>query len=279
MVSHVFATLAVQAFLIRPHGPLLTSWPNAPRSAVSARAKGGPPPIPSDCFVPLGSPVNYTALTEHADEDTVSVFKFQAPYCRTCRASSPLLDRVAKQFPQAKYYSLDLMRDGKATGERMNRFFKEKGVKLLPYIEIYVGSTCVDTEVVPPSALKRFEQTLGAATERLRAASQSRRGTSRQLVLLRQFLQEGMARAGVETRGGRRRRRAAVADDEARHAPETSDAAGWPHLLASRSWLGRASQRREQLERPWPPHAQSRVRSKRGAPQRGNTGGRRKGWR
>ena len=61
----------------------------------------GLPPIPSECFVPLGSPANFTSLIESAAPDSVSVIKFQAPYCRTCHATSPLLDRVARQYPQA----------------------------------------------------------------------------------------------------------------------------------------------------------------------------------
>ena len=33
-------------------------------------------------------------LIERAPRDSVSVIKVQAPYCRSCRATSPLLDRV-----------------------------------------------------------------------------------------------------------------------------------------------------------------------------------------
>ena len=122
---------------------------------LSKRKGSSIPPISSAFFEPLGSPANYSALIESAPADSISVVKFQAPYCRTCRASSPLLDRIAKQHPQARFYSMDLVRNGKAAGERMNRFFKERGINQMPYVEIFLGSECIETEVVPPSALGR----------------------------------------------------------------------------------------------------------------------------
>ena len=228
----------------------------------------GPPPIKSAIFVPLGSPQNYTELVENAAKDTVSVIKFQAPYCRTCRGVSPLLDRVCKQHPEAKYYSMDLARDGKAAGERMNKFFKERQIKQMPYIEVFYGKELVDTEVVPPSAVDAFSNVLDEIMERLRLATSSRRDASRQLVLLRQFLRE--QRLG----GGSQSKSKVVQEAQAQFAEDSESGAAPPELKAN------AGLRKFLASPPWQPAALQQARApRRGAPQRGATGGRRKGMR
>ena len=83
----------------------------------------GPPPIPSRRFSPLSSPDNFTATLKSARRDQITVVKFQAPWCRTCRAMAPKLDSIAKKFPTASYYSIESIRNGKAAGERMHKFF------------------------------------------------------------------------------------------------------------------------------------------------------------
>jgi hypothetical protein len=40
---------------------------------------------------------------------------------------------------QARFYSMDLVRNGKAAGERMAHFFKQRQIRHMPYIEIYYG--------------------------------------------------------------------------------------------------------------------------------------------
>lgn len=105
------------------------------------------PAITSRVFQPLGSPANYTATLEAAPADAVSVIKWQASYCRTCRKTSPLLDRAAKQWPKANFYSMDLYRNGRAAGERMNNFFKARNITMMPYVEVWLGNECVETEV------------------------------------------------------------------------------------------------------------------------------------
>ena len=187
-----------------------------------------------------------------APPQSVSVVKFQAPHCRTCRATSPLLDRVAKQYPQARFFSLDLIRNGKAAGERMNAFFKEHGVRSMPYVEIFVGSQRVETETVPPSALERFEMQMGAAVARLRAAS-TKRGVSRQLVLLRQLL--------------RAEREEVVAGAGKGDAP-----AAYSSFTSTPGRLRRGAPMQ-------PPPALRGPSRRKSSPVRGATGGRRKGWR
>ena len=227
----------------------------------------GPPPIKSAIFVPLGSPQNYTELLENAEDNSVSVIKFQAPYCRTCRATSPLLDRVCKQHPEARFYSMDLARDGKAAGERMNKFFKERQIKQMPYIEVFYGKELVDTEVVPPSAIDTFSNVLDEIMERWRLATSSSRGASRQLVLFRQFLRE--QRLGGKKAGSESQAQFAESASTAASLPPAAKAnAGFRKFLANPPWQPAAFNQAQQSRAP-----------RRGAPQRGATGGRRKGMR
>lgn len=58
----------------------------------------------------------------------VTVVKYQAPWCRTCRAMAPMLDRQAKKHSDRKlsYYSLECYRNGKAAAGAQPR--RERGV-------------------------------------------------------------------------------------------------------------------------------------------------------
>ena len=95
-------------------------------------------------LIPLGTPANYTAMLANASENSYSVIKWQAPYCRSCKAHSPLLDRIASELPSAEFYSMDLIRDGKAAGKRMLKFFKEHSVSVMPFIEVYRGDELIE---------------------------------------------------------------------------------------------------------------------------------------
>ena len=104
-----------------PIAPLRPT-PTLRRCAPIAGVKG-PPPIPSRRFSPLSSLDNFTATLKSARRNQITVVKFQAPWCRTCRAMAPKLDSIAKKFPTATYYSIESIRNGKAAGERMHKFF------------------------------------------------------------------------------------------------------------------------------------------------------------
>ena len=113
----------------------------------------------------------------------------------------------------------------------------------MPYVEVYLGSELVGAEVTPPSALTRFEQAISAAYERLRAASSSRRGANRQLVLLRQLLrekQEDLARQQQLVATRQRRPRQTGADERTPpRASEDSVAGGFVALgVAPPRWQG-----------------------------------------
>lgn len=75
-------------------------------------------------FSPLNTPANYTEMLANAAPDAYSVIKWQAPYCRSCKQPSSLMDQLADELPSATFYSMDLIQDGKAAGKRMLKFFK-----------------------------------------------------------------------------------------------------------------------------------------------------------
>ena len=77
----------------------------------------------------LPTPAAYNELLARkaGEADAVSVIRFSSPFCRACREPSPLLERL--DAPEdVSVYSVELVRDGKAAGKRMLKFFKERGV-------------------------------------------------------------------------------------------------------------------------------------------------------
>ena len=200
-------------------------------------------------YTPLATPEEYAELLATACNDTVSVIRFTAPWCRTCMAARPKLDQVAKRWPDASFYSLELVRNGKRAGERMNAFFKEQNAFELPHVEVYVGSRRVEALTLPPSRVELLQKSLAALGETL---------------------------LGSRLRRERRNRRALL--DKLKRAREWA-AEDRERLLAS---LPAAATRRSAAatSRSWPPEAgRSRAPSRAAAPQRGATGGRRKGFR
>ena len=228
-------------------------WPHVPRRC--AIALKGPPPIASRYFESLLTPAQFEELLEKAPSDAISIIKFQATYCRTCRATAPLLDRVAKKYPTAKFYDLTLARDGKAAGERMYRFFKSRGIKEMPYIEVYAGSERVEAEVVVPSGIERLQQMIAAAQERL-TAGVWRGQRARLLQLQREFRnarrpkKERDAAEGGAAQSGRKK-----------SAPEIA-AAAWAQRGGGAVARSKVAPQRSAAPR-------------RGPPLRGATGGRR----
>ena len=102
----------------------------------------GPPPIPSRQFEALSSPDNFGDTIQKARRNQITVVKFQAPWCRTCRAMAPKLDSVAKRYPSAKYYSIESIRNGKAAGERMHKFFMSHNAVRVEFARHRVASVC-----------------------------------------------------------------------------------------------------------------------------------------
>ena len=237
------------------------------RLALPQLGVSGPPPIVSRQFTDLETPANLTAVLADAVEGEISVIKFQAPWCRTCRAMAPLLDRTAKKWPRASYYSLTLQRNGKAAGERMYKFFRSRNITQMPYVEVYLGQELLDAEVIPPRSLELFDQALGAASERL-ARLRVRGERQRRLDLLRDM------RAQRDGRGGPGGGRRSEGSDQKARASQTDASIRQLNAMfkrnlrkASRDPMGKGLE--SFLKRP----------SRSGPPLRGATGGRRKGMR
>ena len=94
-------------------------------------------------FIPLQTPAEYEEMLLNVDVNAISIIKYGSPYCRSCKKPSPLLESYMEAWPDATVYSMQLIRDGKAAGKRMLRFFKERQVLVMPYLEVYRGSECI----------------------------------------------------------------------------------------------------------------------------------------
>mmetsp|Transcript_15619 Transcript_15619/g.31554 ORF Transcript_15619/g.31554 Transcript_15619/m.31554 type:complete len:88 (+) Transcript_15619:446-709(+) len=71
--------------------------------------------------------------------------RYGAPWCHSCRRIGPQLQALAaERWPAAEFYELSLVRNGKAAGERMNRHYKARGVRTLPYFEVFDGANIID---------------------------------------------------------------------------------------------------------------------------------------
>ena len=92
-------------------------------------------------YIPLESSAAYEKMLSEADEDSISIVKFTAPWCRTCAATASKLDKVAKEYPTANFYQLDC-------GVRMKVYFKALGITQLPYVRVYAVKRMVNELVV-----------------------------------------------------------------------------------------------------------------------------------
>ena len=96
VVLLLFARNPFAAPLVLASHPRARAVPPRRRAATVCRGKsGGPPAIKSRFFEPLSTPGNLTAALESAPRDSISVVKYQAPWCRTCRATAPLLESTS----------------------------------------------------------------------------------------------------------------------------------------------------------------------------------------
>ena len=113
-------------------------------SCVAALSVGGATTPTARTFTPLATPAAYESLLAEASPADVTIIKFQSPFCRSCRRPSKLLDDYEQEWPEAKFYSIDLVIDGKAAGRRMKAFFKDRDVKEIPHIEVHRGNVLID---------------------------------------------------------------------------------------------------------------------------------------
>ena len=63
-------------------------------------------------------------------------------HTQTCSHALQVL--AAERWPGAAFYELSLVRNGKAAGERMHRHYKARGVRTMPFLEVFDGGELVD---------------------------------------------------------------------------------------------------------------------------------------
>jgi thiol-disulfide isomerase/thioredoxin len=152
-----------------------------PPSAIAGVPPPAPPPPtaaarPANSFLPLSGPAAYDCLFNNAEPQTITVVKFVAQGCRACRAATPKLAAIAKRWPDARFYSMELTRDA----DDMLAFFQARNITLMPFVEVYVGASRVDSIIVTPSRTNFVVNALAAA--RATQAAAARRAFRKRLV-------------------------------------------------------------------------------------------------
>jgi len=132
---------------------------------------------PPNGFLPLSGPAAYDRLFRDAEPSTITVVKFVAAGCRACRAATPKLASIAKKWPDARFYSMELTRDA----EEIYGFFQARNISHMPFVEVFVGASCVDSIIVTPSRTNFVISALTAA--RSKRASMTRYAFRRKLVM------------------------------------------------------------------------------------------------
>ena len=76
----------------------------------------------------LPTPAAYeTLLTSRASSEAITIVRYGAPWCRSCRTFGSELQALAlDRHPTGFVHEMSLVRDGKAAGERLFKHFKER---------------------------------------------------------------------------------------------------------------------------------------------------------
>ena len=105
-----------------------------------------PPRLPSGnpC---LPTPAAYEELlTSRASSEAITIVRYGAPWCRSCRTFGSDLQALAlDRHPTDFVHEMSLVRDGKAAGERLFKHFKDRlqGAPM-PFFEVYRGAELID---------------------------------------------------------------------------------------------------------------------------------------
>eukprot|EP00168_Porphyra_purpurea_P006820 TRINITY_DN1840_c0_g1_i10.p1 TRINITY_DN1840_c0_g1~~TRINITY_DN1840_c0_g1_i10.p1 ORF type:complete len:233 (+),score=70.05 TRINITY_DN1840_c0_g1_i10:690-1388(+) len=106
--------------------------------AAASPSDPGPPAASTATATPVAEPVapitsfdEYMEMLE-ASAGQVAVLKFYAPWCRSCRAISPKVARLAHEFPEIRFYEIDY--------EANKELCWRLGVKNLPTFHFYSGA-------------------------------------------------------------------------------------------------------------------------------------------
>lgn len=198
----------------------------------------------------------YVETLQSAAPDDVSVVQFRPRWVREDYDDvGPILEHAVKRWPGANFYATALTR-GTAQGERVFEHLKERNFVKTPLIEVYFGSECVDTLVMPgarrgdagdaeagecpllaePRRVGLLQQTIESAQRRI-AANRRWRERRRVLLALRQVRQDlrrldGYREAGLLSRSWRLFDQADTQwrDGHRSFSPEQREAAQLKHL-------------------------------------------------
>jgi len=149
------------------------------------------------------------------------------------------------------------VRNGKAAGERMHRLFRSRNISAMPYVEVYLGAQLEWSQVVYSGKVDFLADALRGAQVQLRSAV---------LVTERKQRLQFLSALRQRRRAGRHGEDGTAGEGTTR--PDAAVPAGRPRVPPDPGRLGLAQ---HLLRVPSP--------RQRGSPQRGATGGRRKGWR
>jgi thioredoxin 1 len=92
-------------------------------------------------------------IEEAAREDKALVIGFFASWCRTCKATKPKFMKITKNWPQVEFCEIAF--------ETNKELAKEKGIKALPFFELYTGDKeRVDAFQCGPSKINMLDDAL-----------------------------------------------------------------------------------------------------------------------
>jgi thiol-disulfide isomerase/thioredoxin len=102
----------------------------------------------------LANSDEFQAKVEEAARDGKSlVIAFFASWCRTCKATKPKFMKIAKSYPEVEFCEILF--------DNNKEFAKEKGIKALPFFEVYTGDKKkVDAFQCGPSKIQKLDDAL-----------------------------------------------------------------------------------------------------------------------
>eukprot|EP00747_Dinoflagellata_sp_TGD_P223184 gnl/TRDRNA2_/TRDRNA2_94806_c0_seq1.p1 gnl/TRDRNA2_/TRDRNA2_94806_c0~~gnl/TRDRNA2_/TRDRNA2_94806_c0_seq1.p1 ORF type:complete len:317 (+),score=49.30 gnl/TRDRNA2_/TRDRNA2_94806_c0_seq1:87-1037(+) len=119
---------------------------------------------PSDCEGEIGTSGKVTRLkgidelenAQRCEAGRVLIFKFYAPWCAPCRLVGHKLAKMAKKFPEARFFEVNY--------DENTKLFKSMGIDTLPFVEMYRGAEGkMEAFTVGPGSMKSFEAKLQTA--------------------------------------------------------------------------------------------------------------------
>merc|ERR1712224_1134850 len=106
----------------------------------------------SGSFTPLNGLDDFLSA-RNCDTGRLLVFKFYAPWCQTCRSLRVKMDKVAREFPEVRFFMVNIV-DNKDLKDFL-------GISMLPFVEIDRGGEGkLDSFVATPSKVEMIKEKL-----------------------------------------------------------------------------------------------------------------------